>query len=557
MANNTYGFTIRNDTLRGGEKMDLFSSYRLIKNDDGYDLELYIDNPAMNDFEFANEFSKIDPDNRQRLDRNIHEYIRDKFPGLRIQLVKVMAGSMLLASFLYAAPVTAQAADTSTVQSQSVYDYSAKVSINGQLQSFDSKPFFYNNTTYVNLYEFGNKIGASVWWNDSSNTVGINKNNIQIAFMRGSTLARVNGEQVTMPKSLVIGGITYAPIKFIAENLGYQVTLDSATNTVMVNNKSAAANNGVYTVVAGDTLWGIAGKHGTTVDNLKRINNLTSNTINIGQKLNLYLTYTVKSGDTLWKISQQYGVSVADIQKTNSLPSDAIYIGQTLIIPGAATVTPTPAPIPTPNPVPVTTWPSVTYIVQPGDTATSISKKFGVFAADIVKYNYMVPNDWFDAGDRIAISGYAPRTYSVTPGQYSTPARKGALVDWVNEGQYLIKRGETFTIVDVDTGKQLHVTMLGGYNHSDVEPVTYGDTDVMKQLFPTWTWSPRAVVIYINGMNIAASLSGMPHSFDTIDNGVNGHFDLYLENSSPHSGDTSAVYVQEHVNMVLKAAGIQ
>ena len=533
--------------------MDLFSSYRLIKNDESYDLELYIDNPAMNDFEFAEEFNRIDPDNRLRLDRNIQEYIRDKFPGIRIQLVKVMAGSMLLASFIYVAPIKAEAAVAAPVtQSQSVYDYSAKITINGQLQSFDSKPFFYNDTTYVNLYEFGNKIGASVWWNDASNTVGINKNNIQIAFKRESTLARVNGEQVTMPKSLVVNGVTYAPLKFIAQTLGYQVVLDSTTNTVMVNNKLVVSAGGVYTVVAGDTLWSIANRYGTTINNLKLINNLTSDTINVGQKLNLYRTYTVKSGDTLWKISQQYSVTVTDIQKANNLTSDMINIGQTLIIPGAAATVPTPVP----GPSPVIPWPSVTYIVQAGDTAESIAKKFGVPAQDVMKYNYMSANDWFDAGDRIAISGYAPRTYTVTPGKDSAPAQKGALVDWVTEGQYLIKRSETFTIVDVDTGKQFHVTMLGGYNHSDVETSTFADTDIMKQLFPTWTWSPRAVVIYIDGMNIAASLSGMPHSFDTIDNGVNGHFDLYLKNSSPHSEDTSAVYVQEHENMVLKAAGM-
>ena len=146
--------------------MDMFSSYRLVKVEDGYDLELYIDNPAMNDVEFAEEFNRIDPENRQRLNRNILDYIGEKFPGIKIRMVKVMVGSLLLASFLYTAPIQAGAAsyaDTQAKTTQSArpegdYDYSAKISINGQLQSFGSKPFFYNYTTYVNLYEFGNKI---------------------------------------------------------------------------------------------------------------------------------------------------------------------------------------------------------------------------------------------------------------------------------------------------------------------------------------------------------------------------------------------------------------
>ena len=55
-------------------------------------------------------------------------------------------------------------------------------------------------------------------------------------------------------------------------------------------------------------------------------------------------------------------------------------------------------------------------------------------------------------------------------------------------------------------------------------------------VFRTRKWSPRAVVVYINGMNLAASLSGMPHDVDTIGaNGVNGHFDVYMKNSTAHS----------------------
>lgn len=497
--------------------MDMFSSYRLVKVEDGYDLELYIDNPAMNDVEFAEEFNRIDPENRQRLNRNILDYIGEKFPGIKIRMVKVMVGSLLLASFLYTAPIQAGAAsyaDTQAKTTQSArpegdYDYSAKISINGQLQSFGSKPFFYNYTTYVNLYEFGNKIGASVWWNDSSNTVGINKNGVQIAFMRGSSLARVNGKQVSMPKSLVVNGVTYAPLKFIAENLGYHVTLDSSTDTVMVNSRTSQAEKaGVYTVAAGDSLW---------------------------------------------RIAQSYGVNVADIKKANNLTSDMILVGQTLIIPGTTAQAPAPAPE---KPSAVTSWPDVTYIVQPGDTASSIAKKFGVSQQDLMKYNYMQPDEWFNAGEKIAISGYAPRTYTVTPGQDSAPARKGALVDWYTEGKYLIKRNSTFTVVDVETGKQFKAVMIGGYNHVDIEPATRADTEIMKGLFGTWKWSPRAVVVHINGMNIAASLSGMPHGADTVtDNGVNGMFDMYLKNSTSHSSSTSKVYIQEHANMVLKAAG--
>ncbi len=492
--------------------MDLFRSYKLVESDDGYDLILYIDT-NMNDVEFADEFNKIDEDNQKRLNNNIIDYIKEKFPNIKINAVKIMAGTVLLSSFLMATPITAQAAENPTssiTQTQSTYNYNIKVSVNGSLQNFSKQPFIYNNTTYVPLYDFGKAIGGSVWWNNTSNTVGINKNDTMIAFVRGSSLARVNGVQMKMPGSIVIDDVTYAPLRFVAENLGYKVELNSSTQTVNISSQSA-------------------------------------------QKAN---SYTVVAGDTLWKISNKFGVSIDNLKKANNLTGDLIYPGQTLIISGVTNTTPSPGQTQAPTTTNNTKWPDVTYIVQPGDTATSISKKFGVTAQQIMKYNYMDDDEWFNEGDKIAISGYAPRVTTVNPGEDKAPQRSGTAVDWNLEGQYIVERGDTFTIVDVDTGKQFKARMIGGYNHADIEPLTSTDTNTMKSLFGTWKWSPRAVVIYHNGMNIAASLSGMPHGVDTIENGVNGHFDLYMKNSTSHSTSTSKVYIQEHQNMVMKAAGI-
>ena len=494
--------------------MDLFRNYELIDTGDGYDLILYFDT-EMNDVEFAEEFRKIDKENKKRLNKNIKDFIKEKFPNIKVNTVKIMAGSILISTLMMATPVMASAAEapaSGIAYTQSAYNYNVKISVNGSLQNFRTRPFIYNNTTYVPLYDFGTALGASVWWNDSSNTVGINKNNIQIAFMRGSSKARVNGVQKSMPRSIVMDKITYAPVRFIAENLGYNVRMNDATQTVEITNPSAS-NRKVHTVVPGDSLWKISRSYGTTVERLKEANNLTS---------------------------------------------DVIYPGMSLVIP-AGTAAQTPS-----KPAPGTggyeradntSWPDVTYVVQPGDTVYSISKKFGVSQQDILRYNYMEPDEWLEAGEKIAISGYAPRVTTVRPNEASAPARRGTAVDWNLEGRYILERGDTFTVVDVDTGKQFRAKMIGGYNHADIEPLTTQDANIMKSLFGTWKWSPRAVVVYHNGMNIATSLSGMPHGVDTItNNGVNGHFDLYLKNSTSHSSSTSK-YIQEHQNMVMKAAG--
>ncbi|WP_010078438.1 LysM peptidoglycan-binding domain-containing protein, partial [Liquorilactobacillus mali] len=42
--------------------------------------------------------------------------------------------------------------------------------------------------------------------------------------------------------------------------------------------------------------------------------------------------YTVKSGDSLWAIANKYGVSVANLKSWNNLSSDTIYVGQSLKI---------------------------------------------------------------------------------------------------------------------------------------------------------------------------------------------------------------------------------
>ena len=100
--------------------------------------------------------------------------------------------------------------------------------------------------------------------------------------------------------------------------------------------------NNVYTVQSGDTLYSIARRFNTTVDEIKRLNNLTSDILSIGQQLIIPTTsssgsgnqiYTVQSGDTLYSIARRFNTTVSDIIRLNNLTSDILSIGQQLIIP--------------------------------------------------------------------------------------------------------------------------------------------------------------------------------------------------------------------------------
>lgn len=103
---------------------------------------------------------------------------------------------------------------------------------------------------------------------------------------------------------------------------------------VIPNSNQNANLDNYYIVKSGDTLYGIAKKYNTTVDNLKVINNLNSNLLSIGQKLmlpgNNY--YVVQKGDTLYGIAKRYNTTVDSIKSKNNLSSNLLSIGQKLII---------------------------------------------------------------------------------------------------------------------------------------------------------------------------------------------------------------------------------
>jgi LysM repeat protein len=123
-----------------------------------------------------------------------------------------------------------------------------------------------------------------------------------------------------------------------------------------------------YKVAKGDTLFGVAKKFGMTVDDLKALNGLSSNNLNIGQVLKVRVagtatptpqqqgsvsTYTVVPGDTLFGIAKKFGMTVDDLKSLNGLTSNNLSVGQVLKVSGqgaGTTAPPTPPPV-TPPPV--------------------------------------------------------------------------------------------------------------------------------------------------------------------------------------------------------------
>lgn len=145
----------------------------------------------------------------------------------------------------------------------------------------------------------------------------------------------------------------------------------------------------IYTVVAGDTLWALARRFGTTVDELKRINNLTSDQLSIGQQLRIpmsepsYITYTVVAGDSLWAIARRFGTTIDEIKRLNNLTNDLLNIGQQLRIPS-------------------TSSDYTIYTVVAGDSLWTIARKFGTTVDEIKRINNLT-NNLLNIGQQLRI----------------------------------------------------------------------------------------------------------------------------------------------------------
>lgn len=145
----------------------------------------------------------------------------------------------------------------------------------------------------------------------------------------------------------------------------------------------------LYIVKAGDSLYSIASRYNTTVSEIKCLNNLKSDELSIGQRLKLPVTtstgeyYVVKTGDTLYSIANKNNTSVLELKKLNNLTSNNLYIGQKLVLNEPNNIT---------NSSNTNTSNSNTYVVKLGDTFYSIAKKYNVSVNDLKNANNLNDN---------------------------------------------------------------------------------------------------------------------------------------------------------------------
>ena len=274
----------------------------------------------------------------------------------------------------------------------------------------------------------------------------------------------------------------------------------------------------MYTVEPGDTVSGIAGKYGLSTASVLALNGLGwSSMIFPGQELKLSAAgtvapaeapseatpsgrYTIVAGDTISGIADSFGVSTLSVLTANGLGwSSIIYPGQTLAIPGligpgtpddepetfvpVVSSTPVPEPVaappvvveapPAPVPVPVPAPATTSYTIVSGDTVGSIAARFGVSTQALLDANGLDFSSVIFSGHTLVI----PAGGSVAPAALVTPSASvadGALSDETRANAAIIVQvGRSLGVSDYG----IVIALATAMQESSMRNLSWGDLD--------------------------------------------------------------------------------
>lgn len=188
---------------------------------------------------------------------------------------------------------------------------------------------------------------------------------------KGDTLYSISKKQnIPIDTIIKLNNLTSSNLE-----IGQQLKLKSDSNN--------SSNKNQYIVKRGDTLYSIALKNNTTVDKLRELNNLNTNTLTIGQILALpietdideYDIYVVNKGDSLWSISRKFNIDINDLIELNNLNDLTLQINQSILVPKQQENIETDI-----------------YIVKKGDTLWSISNKLNIPVQTLKELNNLNSN---------------------------------------------------------------------------------------------------------------------------------------------------------------------
>ncbi len=472
-----------------------------------------------------------------------------------------------------------------------------KVMVNNRVIQSDASPVTSDGIVMVPAKEFMESLGGTYTYNFDSGagTAKIGEN--ELVFHIDDSITGFDGKLVKAEAPLkIISNRFMIPARFSAAKFGAEAYFSTKRNALMVfqpvNGKI------LYEVMSGDTLWIISQLFGTTIASLMKTNGLTTDLLNVGQKLVIkdaatagtslpaYTTAgaTLRSGagfDT--NVAGYLGVSAAvtvtgkigDWYKVNTSKGSG-YIYCTVIgMKQELAFNQLPAWFGKEIPFD-TSGDTVTYkdyTVVKGDYLWILAQRNGIPDYELAAANKITTSTVLYPGQKIKIPVH---TVSI---KKTLGAKYGEVLDWYTEAQYVFPIGKTGKLTDPVSGKSFTVKRTMGAGHSDTEPLTKEDSQIMKSIFGgSWSWARKSFILEVDGRKLAVSVAGMPHAgvdgvpylqtvdnrsdnygtgpnYDTIaGNGMDGHFDLYFLNCRRHVDDKID---PPHQYGVLEAGGLR
>jgi LysM repeat protein len=261
---------------------------------------------------------------------------------------------------------------------------------------------------------------------------------------------------------------------------------------------AAASVPSTYTIRSGDTVSAIAARYGLRTADVLAANGLgTRSLIFPGQVLRLTGTapsssgsgsYTIVRGDTISGIAQRHGLTTAGLLAANGLTrTSIIYPGQKITLSGSSiaitpvsNVTPAdpPSTPPTSAPAPII---NNSYTIARGDTVTSIAARFGVSIDAILSANGLTRASIIYAGRTLTIPGVT----SAQDGTTVTPLT----AEMAANATIIIQVGRSLGVND----RGLIIALAAAMQESSLRNVTYGDRDSVGvfQQRPSTGWGSR------------------------------------------------------------------
>jgi len=242
------------------------------------------------------------------------------------------------------------------------------------------------------------------------------------ALAAASGFDRATFDQLNRPfrQSTTVGGV---PV-LVRHGTGHAAALAAAALPVTsVAQGTGDASGTAYRVRSGDTLSGIAARHGVSIAALRAANGLRSTRLHIDQHLvvpqRLARTaapvgrpagagerlHVVRAGDNVWDLARHYGVSTAALLGANELgPRTVLRLGQRLHIPASLSRGRRAARLPTVMHLALDDTVG-RYEVQAGDSLWTISRRFKVSVDDLRKWNDLGGGHRLHPGQRLVIDG--------------------------------------------------------------------------------------------------------------------------------------------------------